>query len=121
MGIVSSVTSLINNISLGQHYFRIGLLFRETNIINGIMSCTEVMHGITNQQVQKLQNVDEIYIRKLLGAPVTTAKEALFIETGKIPLDIILKTRRLMYWWNVVNQDSNSMLFKTYISQKTIQ
>ena len=93
IGIINSVITLINNISLGQHYFKIGLLFRETNIINGIMTSIEVMHNITKKQVSKLENIDEIYLRKLLRAPVTTAIEALFIETGKIPLGIILKMR----------------------------
>ena len=117
IGIICSVTSLLKNISLGKHYFKIGLLFRETNVINGITSCIEVTHGITKQQVKKLENIDEIYLRKLLGAPITTAKEALYIETGKIPLSIILKMRRLLYWWNLVNQNKNSMLYKVYTAQ----
>ena len=32
IGIVCSVNSLLKNISLGKHYYRIGLLFRETNV-----------------------------------------------------------------------------------------
>ena len=89
----------------------------ETNVISGIMSCMEVMHNITKKQVRKLENIDEIYLRKLLRAPVTTAIEALYIETGKIPIGIILKMRRLLYWWNIVSQDSNSMLYKIYKGQ----
>ena len=61
MGIVSSVTSLLNHVSLGFHYFKMGLLLQETNVINGIMTCTEVLHGITKEQVKKLENVDEVY------------------------------------------------------------
>ena len=93
----------MKNISLGKHYYIIGLLFRETNVINGIMSCIEVMHNLKKEQFKKLVTIDEMYLRKLLGAPVTTSKEALYIETGKIPLHIILKMRRLLYWWNLVN------------------
>ena len=86
MGITTSVISLLKHISLGRHYFRMGLLFRETNVINGIMKCIEFLHRLTKSQVQKLENVDETYLRKLLGAHSKVAKEALFIETGKIPM-----------------------------------
>ena len=118
MGIISSVMSLIDHISLGSHYFRIGLLFRETNVINGIMTCVEVLHGLTKTQIEKLKNVDEIYLRKLLGAHSKTPIEALYIETGKIPIHIIIKMRRLMYWWHLVNTKEDSMLHKFYNAQK---
>ena len=54
MGISSSIISLLRHVSLGRHYFKMGLLFRETNIINGIMTCVEVLRGITKQQIEKL-------------------------------------------------------------------
>ena len=97
-----------------------GLLFRETNVINGIMTCVEVLHDITKQQVEKLKNVDEVYLRKLLGAHSKVAKEALFIETGKIPINLILKVRRLMYWWHLINKDKETMLYKVYDAQNCI-
>ena len=119
MGIISSVISLLKHISLGKHYFKMGLLFRESNVINGILTCVEVLNGLTEQQVKKLQNVDEIYMRKLLSAHSKVAKEALFIETGKIPINIVIKMRRLMYWWHIVNKDNTSMLHNVYSAQKS--
>ena len=118
MGIISSVMSLIDHISLGSHYFRIGLLFRETNVINGIMTCVEVLHGLKQTHIEKLKNVDEIYLRKLLCAHSKTPIEALYIETGKIPIHIVIQMRRLMYWWHLVNTEDDSMLHKFYAAQK---
>lgn len=118
MGINSSLISLLKHVSLGSHYFKIGLLFRETNLIDGIMTSMEVVHGLTKIQIEKLENVDEIYLRKLFDAHSKVAKEALYIETGKIPIHIILKMRRLMYWWHLIHKDKNSMLYKVYKAQK---
>ena len=42
-GIVNQLTSLINDISLGSHYFKIGLLYRDTNLINGLLFNSEVL------------------------------------------------------------------------------
>ena len=77
------------------------------------------MNGITSTHIEKLQSVDESYLRKILGAPITTAKEAIYMETGKILLFLIIKMRRLLYWWNLVNQKNESMLYKVYKAQES--
>ena len=45
MGINCSVIALLNEVSLGRHYFNMGLLFRESNVLNGILTCAEVWHN----------------------------------------------------------------------------
>ena len=119
MGIISSVTAILNEVSLGKHYFNIGLLFRETNIINGILTCAEVWNNVTQNQIERLESVDETYLRSLFGAPATTTKEALYIETGKLPIRFIVSMRRLMYWWHLTKEDKSSMLFKFYSAQES--
>jgi hypothetical protein len=42
----------------------------------------------------------------------------LFIETGKLTVKHIIKMRRVMYWWHLVNLDKNEVLHKFYIAQK---
>ena len=82
------------------------------------MTCVETLHGLTKQQVEKLENVDESYLRNVLGAHSKVAKETLFIETGKVPRNVVIKMRRLLYWWHLVNKNKNSMLYKVYEAQK---
>ena len=53
-----------------------------------------------------------------MKAPVTTAKEALFIETGKLPMQIIISMRRIMYWWHILKQDKSSMIYKVYDAER---
>ena len=40
------------------------------------------------------------------------------METGKLPIKFIIKTRRVMYWWHVVNSNKSEVLYK-YLAQKT--
>ena len=42
-------------------------------------------------------------MRQLFDSHSKTAKEALYLESGKIPLGFIIKSRRLMYWWHLVS------------------
>ena len=63
IGLISQVISMLKEISLGQHYFQIGLLLRDSNIINGILFNSEIWYGVNTKQIEKLENFDEIYLR----------------------------------------------------------
>ena len=55
IGFVSQVIGLLKEISLGQYYFDIALLLRNTNILNGILFNYEVLYGLTKTQIEKNQ------------------------------------------------------------------
>ena len=92
---------------------------RDSYIINGILCNSEIWYGLTKKQIEKLENVDKIYIRKLLNAHSKTPIEAHYIETGKMPIRFILQKRRLMYWYQIVaNCEDDSLVRKVYNAQK---
>ena len=65
------------------------------------------MYGVKKQEYKKLENVDEMFLRNMFNVPVSTPKESLYIETGKINVKIIIKMGRVMYWWHIVNLEKN--------------
>ena len=78
IGLISPVIAIIKEVSLGRHYFDIGLLFRNSNIINGILTNSEVWYGVRKKHVEQLEKIDEMYIRKLFSAHSKTPIEALY-------------------------------------------
>ena len=79
---------------------------------------SEVWYGVLQKQVEKLEKCDELFLRSLLEAHSKTAIEALYIETGKMPIRFILQKRRLMYWHHIVTRENDSLLNKFYNAQK---
>ena len=65
-----------------------------------------------------IEDVDLIYLRKLLNAHSKTAKEALYLETGKIPPKYIIIQRRLSFLKHILNSNNTGLLFKFYQAQK---
>ena len=91
IGIKSQIILLVKEISLGSHYFDIGLLIRDTNLINGILFNSEVWYGLLQKHVEKLEKLDELLLRSLLDAHSKTAIEALYLETGKMPIRFLIQ------------------------------
>ena len=114
IGIISQVHVLMTAISIGAYFFHIGLIMRETNLVNGILFGSEAWYGLTKNQIERLENTDLSFFRKLFLAHSKSAKESFLLETGKLPLSFILINRRLMYWHHIVNSKKEGLLFKFY-------
>ena len=68
--------------------------------------------------IESLEKIDILYLKKLFNGHSKTSIEAFYIEAGKMPIRIILKIRRLMYWWHLNNVESKSLIQKCYKAQK---
>ena len=96
IGSTNSIISLVEEISFGEHYFEMALLLRNSMLINSMLCSSEVLYGIKNKHIEMLEGCDRDLLTRLLGVPSTCSYEALYMETGLIPIEFILKGRRLM-------------------------
>ena len=78
---------------------------------------SEVWYGLTSKQVQKLIAVDVLFLRRLLNVVSGCPIEALFLECGCVPFDIIVRTRRLKYLHHLVTRNQDEMLFRVFNAQ----
>ena len=79
---------------------------------------SEVWHNFKKKQVERLEKIDEEFLRKLLNAPAKTPKVSLYIETGKIPIRFIIQSSLLMYWKHLVSVSQDRLISKFYKTQK---
>ena len=117
-GLVNKIISILEEIPLGPFRIPAGLKLREAMLINGILFNSEVWYDVKEDEVNKLKSVDDYLLRKILGAPSKTPKEALYLETGCVPLDYIMKSRRLMYLHHLVRRPKEELIRRFYEAQK---
>ena len=103
VGSVSRIFSMLSQVSLGHFYFEIALIMRDSMLVSKLVSTSEEWYDVTKQEYKKLESVYEMFYRRLFNVQISTPKESLYMETGKIPIKYIIKMRRVMYWWHVVN------------------
>ena len=115
---VSQITSMLNKISLGYYYFEIALVLRDTILISKMASSSEIWYDITKQQLRQLEQIDEMFLLQVFCAPKSTPRLNLYIECGRLPLQYVIKTRRMMYYWHILHLDKSELLYKFYVAQK---
>ena len=117
MGIVTRIMDVLKTISFGQKYFEIAKTLREAELINGILTNAEVWYGIKQSEIDELEEVDKLLLRRVLGAPESSCIESLYLELGVIPIRVIIKARRVIYLHYLTKLEENQMLAKVFKTQ----
>ena len=65
-------------------------------------------------QIKDLEKGDMLLLRKILAVPESTCTEALFLETGCLDIETIIKGRRLKFLHYLVKVDKNTMLYQFF-------
>ena len=117
-GTVNVILSLIEEISFGNYSFEMGLLFRNSMLINKLLSSSETLYGITEKHIEILEKCDRELLTKLFAVPFTCSYEAVYLETGCLPIRFILKGRRLMFYWSLLNKPNEELVKRFFTVQQ---
>ena len=118
IGIVNQILGYLNEISFGEYFFEMAVLFRQSMLLNSILCNVEVLYGLKKTHIETLEAVDKLFWRKVFQCPVTTPSEVFFLETNTIPVRHVVMARRLMYYWNILQMDDTELVKKVFIAQK---
>ena len=109
--------SLLNDISLGVHFFKIAKILREAMLINGMLFCADVWYNVSEQNLRKMEKIDESLLRKIINAHSKTAIEALYLELGCFPIRFHLMSKRVNYLHYILNFKKSDLLSKFFEAQ----
>ena len=118
IGKVNEIMGMLQEISFGPHYFKMALLFRNSILISSMLGSSEVLYGLTNSHIEKLEQVDRIFFRRLFQVPNCTTIEAFYLETSAVPVRFILMSRRLLYLWDILQKNESELVRKVFDAQK---
>ena len=57
VGTVNDIMSTLKEVLFGLHYFQTGILFRNSKLVNGILSSIESLYGMKKHHIEILENV----------------------------------------------------------------
>ena len=110
IGIIKQIMNMLESTCYGPHVLAVALLFRKAFLINGILTNSETWYGLKDEDIELLEQVDEMYLRKILEAGRSCPKEMLYLETGSWPIRFIIMSRRLMFLHYILNEKNKSLI-----------
>ena len=88
-------------------------------LINGICFNSEAWHSVSKDDVKSIEKVDECLLRSLLQSHPKAPLEFLYLETGSLPISLILASRRLMYLRTILMREDEELIKRVYRKQQS--
>ena len=83
-------------------------------LINGMLFNSEAWHALTKTHIKQLELVDNQLLRKIFNAHPKTSTAFLHLETGTMPIEFIIASRRLNYLHNILARDKNELVARVF-------
>ena len=103
---------------MGSRRVEVGLLLRKTILVSSLLFTAETWSGIKEDQIKRLEHVDQSLLRSLLYSHSKTAVEFLHMESGTMKLRHILTINRMMYYHHLFSLDDSETIKQIYEKQK---
>ena len=117
IGTVSQIMSMLRQVSLGMYHMEIALIFRDSMLVSQMLFSSEIWLNLKPNQKAKLTTTDELYFQKIFSLKRTVAKESIYLETGKYPVMYIIKQRRLLCYYHILQQGKHELISRIYSAQ----
>ena len=117
LGIITQIMNLLEQVTLGEHYFSTAVLLRESMFLNGILTNSEVWYGIKEAELEQLESLDKDLLQQILKTPFSTPSESLFLELGCLDIRTVIKARRINYLHYLNSRNSTEMVHKFFTAQ----
>ena len=109
-GIVNQIMTKLEEVCFGHYHFQVAVIWRSTYLISSLLTNAEAWYNVTQADLEILESVDESLLRRILGAPISTPIEMLYLELGVVPIRFIVKERRLNFLWYILHEKSDSLI-----------
>ena len=97
LGIIKQILSILEELCFGKYFFKVAKILRDSLFINSILLNSEVWYNLSKSNIEDLEKLDNILLKKICEIPSSAPSAFLHLELGTVPIRFILKTRRLLF------------------------
>ena len=116
-GTNNKIMNMIEDICFGPFTFEVSLTLRESFLISSILTNSEAWLGVSDSEVEKLEQVDESLMRRFLEVGQGCPKEMLYLELGCMPIRFTIMIRRILFLHYLLNEEEESLVNRVLVAQ----
>ena len=108
-GILRDILQILEEVHLGSFFFEALKQLRNSMLISVLTYNLEVSHNMTKQEIKALEDLDLSLIRKALHLSAKSSHHLIYLETGLMSVEWIMKKKGLLYFHHLINSDDSSI------------
>ena len=117
MGVISEITSILDGLCLGSHYFTSALMMRQTMLVTVLLSNAETWLRLTKKDLGRLERIDRMFLRRIFQIPNSVPISFMYLETGCAPIEYIIKMKRIMYLHHILTREDDALIARAFWAQ----
>ena len=117
IGAVNKVMDYLEGTVFGPYYFEVAFTLRSSLVLSSILTNSEAWYGLSLAEIEQLEQVDEMLIRRILEVGQSCPKEMLYLETGCTPIRYIIMLRKIMFLHYILNEEQESLIHRVLKAQ----
>ena len=94
------------------YYFECAVIFMNCMLRSSILYAAETYYDLKENQLREIERIEEGFLRRLLktsrGCPISQ----LYFSVGQIPARFEIMKMRIMFLWDILNEDEESTIYK---------
>ena len=94
------------------------MALREAWFLNGCLFNSEVWGNYTKADINKLEVIDHMILKSILGSQDKVPIEFLYLETATLDIPSVISVRRMGYLHTILNRHDGELIKKIYTEMK---
>ena len=114
LGIINQIMQILQSTYYGKYYFEVALVLRESLLLSSLLLNSEAWVNLTEQNIRKLEQTDEILLSKILDCEANTNNIFKYLGLGVAPLRFEVMKRKVLFLQYILQQKKDSMIYKVF-------
>ena len=114
---IKQILDYLDDICFGKYHFIIARILRETIFLNSILLNSEAWYSMDKKNIQDLEKLDNILLKRILELPSSTPSAFLHLELGTTPIRFVMMGRRLNFLQYILKEDGNTLIHSFLVAQ----
>ena len=113
-GSINQIMEILENVCFGSFQFEVAMIFRNSLFLSSFLFNSEAWYNVTSADIDEMEKVDEMLLRRILECPESTPKEMLYLELACMPIRFILMSRRILFLQTILQESDSSLISRFY-------
>ena len=114
LGNINQIMQILESNFFGKYFFKVDMILRSSLLLSSLLLNSEAWVNITDQDVRRLEQSDEMLLSRILDADANTSNPFKYLELGIYPIRFEIIKRKLIFLQYMLKQEKTSMIYEVF-------
>ena len=116
IGVIKQILTILQN--MGKFTFECAFIYMNSILRGSTLYACETYYNLKENEIREIEKIDEDFMRQVFDVQRSCPIPLLYLESGQIPVRFIVQKQKLLYLFDILQRDNETLLFKFFKAQE---